>query len=149
MTKRRGNQRLDARVWPDILERLVPATDKRLSEIVDWAKTHDQQWLFDFLDARAKALQAHEEGRVPKSIPPEGYLATRFGLTTAQARVLSAFLAGQTLLEIAKTQSVSITTVRTHFVQIRAKLGARDQVDVVRIALLGGDVGDDETDTLS
>ncbi|MBI1260935.1 MAG: hypothetical protein GC184_04355 [Rhizobiales bacterium] len=139
MNKRRGNHRLDARVWPDILERLVPATDKRLAEIMDWARANDQQWLFSFLDARAAALLAREQGLAPRAIPPVDYLATRFGLTAAQARVLSAFLGGQSLKEIAQMQGVSITTIRTHFVQIRSKLGARDQVDVVRIALLGGD----------
>ncbi|MBX3497651.1 MAG: hypothetical protein KF769_15565 [Parvibaculum sp.] len=39
----------------------------------------------------------------------------------------------------ALAQNVSITTVRTHFVQMREKLGARDQADVVRIALRGGE----------
>lgn len=137
MNRRRARRRLDARVWPEILETLVPATDRRLDEIMAWADRHDQQWLFDFLEARAASLKAGEGRDIVPRIPPEDMLAEKFGLTLAQARVLSAFLAGKTLKEIAALQSVSITTVRTHFVQMRAKLGARDQADVVRIALLG------------
>ena len=134
--RRSGKHRLDARVWPEILESLVPATDKRIGEIMAWVEANEQSWLFEFLESRAADLQARDDGQAWRAIPPEDYLATRFGLTAAQARVLSAFLGGQTLQEIAKLQAVSITTVRSHFVQIRAKLGARDQVDVVRIALL-------------
>jgi DNA-binding CsgD family transcriptional regulator len=137
VNRRRSRRRLDARVWPEILETLVPATDKRLEEIMAWADENDQQWLFDFLETRAASLKAGEgEAALPR-IPPEDVLAEKFGLTLAQARVLSAFLSGQSLKEIARLQSVSINTVRTHFVQMRAKLGARDQADVIRIALLG------------
>ncbi|MEX0839528.1 MAG: LuxR C-terminal-related transcriptional regulator [Parvibaculum sp.] len=139
MTKRKAGGRLDARVWPGILETLVPATDRRLVEIMAWAEAHDQKWLFDFLEARAANLRADTDENFRGKIPPEDHLAQRFGLTVAQARVLSAFLAGQNLREIARLQGVSITTVRTHFVQMREKLGARDQADVIRIALLGGD----------
>lgn len=141
MTKRKPGGRLDARVWPGILETLVPATDKRLEQIMAWADAHDQKWLFDFLGARAANLHAGAGENFRGRIPPEDHLAQRFGLTVAQARVLSAFLAGQSLREIATAQGVSITTVRTHFVQMREKLGARDQADVVRIALLDDDAG--------
>ncbi len=137
MNRRRSRRRLDARVWPEILETLVPATDKRLEEIMAWADENDQQWLFDFLEARASVLQRQDAAAARSGIPPEDLLAEKFGLTLAQARVLSAFLAGQSLKEIAALQNVSITTIRTHFVQMRAKLGARDQADVVRVALLG------------
>ncbi len=133
MNRRRSRRRLDARVWPEILETLVPATDRRLDEIMAWADRHDQQWLFDFLEARAASLKAGEGRDIVPRILPEDMLAEKFGLTLAQARVLSAFLAGKSLKEIAALQSVSITTVRTHFVQMRAKLGARDQADVVRV----------------
>lgn len=139
MTKRKPGGRLDARVWPGILETLVPATDRRLVEIMAWADAHDQKWLFDFLEARAANLRAGAGENFHGKIPPEDHLARRFGLTVAQARVLSAFLAGRSLREIAQAQGVSITTVRTHFVQMREKLGARDQTDVIRIVLLGGD----------
>ena len=139
MNRRKSGGRLDARVWPGILETLVPATDRRLEQIMAWADAHDQERLFDFLEARAANLRADTGENFHGRIPPEDHLAQRFGLTVAQARVLSAFLGGQSLKEIAQTQGVSITTVRTHFVQMREKLGARDQVDVVRIALLGAD----------
>ena len=138
---RRHKDRLSARVWPGIHEGLVPETDRRLSEIMDWADENDQDWIFEFLNARSKAIQQNDPKAHVGKIPPEDFLAVRFDLTSAQARVLSAFLAGQSLQEIAASQGVSINTVRTHFVQVRGKLGARDQADVVRIALLGNDEG--------
>ena len=136
MARRRRNH-LDARAWPGLSEGLVPATNKRLSEIMDWADAHDQDWLLDFLEARSKKLQQEGAAAGSRDLPPEDFLAVRFDLTPAQAKVLSAFLTGHTLQEISEAQQVSINTVRTHFVQIRAKLGARDQADVVRIALMG------------
>lgn len=138
---RRAKDHLSARVWPGIHEGLVPETDRRLSEIMDWAAENDQDWIFEFLNARSKAIQQNDPGALVGKIPPEDFLAVRFDLTSAQARVLSAFLAGQSLQEIAESQGVTINTVRTHFVQVRGKLGARDQADVVRIALLGNDEG--------
>ena len=137
MTSKSSKERLSARVWPGISDALVPATDKRLGEIMDWATEHHEDWLFEFLDARSSNLQNGDGRALTHQMPPEDYLARRFLLTSAQAKVLSAFLAGQTLQEIADAQMKKINTVRTHFVQIRAKLNARDQADVVRIALLG------------
>jgi len=138
---RRSKDRLSARVWPGIHEGLVPETDRRLTEIMDWAATHGEDWIFEFLNARSKAIQENDPDALIGKIPPEDFLAVRFDLTSAQAKVLCAFLAGQTLQEIADAQGVTINTVRTHFVQVRGKLGARDQADVVRIALLGNDEG--------
>ncbi|MEQ9520573.1 MAG: helix-turn-helix transcriptional regulator [Parvibaculum sp.] len=137
MAEKRNRHRLSARVWPSISEALVPETDKRLKEIMDWAADRDESWLFDFLEARSNALQKEGASLPSDRVPPEDYLAQKFGLTVAQAKVLSAFLSGLTLQDIAERQNVKINTVRTHFVQVRIKLGARDQADVVRIALLG------------
>ncbi len=138
---RRSKDHLSARVWPGIHEGLVPETDRRLSEIMEWADANEQHWIFEFLNARSKAIQQNDPDALNGKIPPEDFLAVRFDLTSAQARVLSAFLAGQSLHDIAASQGVTINTVRTHFVQVRGKLGARDQADVVRIALLGNDEG--------
>ncbi len=136
---RRSKDRLSARVWPGIHEGLVPETDRRLGEIMSWAEENDEKWIFEFLNARSKAIQENDADAHKGRIPPEDFLAVRFSLTSAQAKVLCAFLAGQSLQEIADGQGVTIYTVRTHFVQVREKLGARDQADVVRIALLGTD----------
>lgn len=134
---RRSKDRISARVWPGLHEGLVPETDRRLGEIMSWAEENDEEWIFEFLNARSKAIQENDPDALNGKIPPEDFLAVRFDLTSAQAKVLCAFLAGQSLQEIADAQGVTINTVRTHFVQVRGKLGARDQADVVRIALLG------------
>jgi DNA-binding CsgD family transcriptional regulator len=141
MVDRRSKEHLSARVWPGIHERLVPETDRRLGEIMAWADENGEEWIFEFLNARSKAVQENDADAPMGKIPPEDFLAVRFSLTSAQAKVLCAFLAGQTLQKIADSQGVTINTVRTHFVQVRGKLGARDQADVVRIALLGTDEG--------
>jgi DNA-binding CsgD family transcriptional regulator len=106
-----------------------------------WADENGEEWIFEFLNARSKAIQENDADALQGKIPPEDFLAVRFLLTSAQAKVLCAFLAGQSLQEIADGQGVTIHTVRTHFVQVREKLGARDQADVVRIALLGANEG--------
>ena len=97
-TKERcSKERLSARVWPGIHEGLVPETDRRLSEIMDWVADNGEDWIFEFLKARSKAIQENDPDALVGQILPEDFLTVRFDLTSAQAKVLCAFLAGQTL----------------------------------------------------
>ena len=134
-------QAVNAWYWPDTTDATAPTVAKRLSQIFKWAEENKQDWLFDFVDARADLLKSITRGETETKLPTADHLAARFDLTPAEADILELFLAGGTLREIADAQQVSINTVRTHFVHIRGKLDARDQADVVRIALFA-DVAD-------
>ena len=59
----------------------------------------------------------------------------RPALTEAEQAVLAALVAGRTPDEIASTQGVSITTVRTHIMRLHQKFGVTRTIDVVRLAL--------------
>jgi DNA-binding CsgD family transcriptional regulator len=61
-------------------------------------------------------------------------LATTFGLTGAEARVLSALLEGLSLSDIASRQQVSKNTIRSHLQHLFEKTNTRRQSDLVRIA---------------
>jgi DNA-binding CsgD family transcriptional regulator len=63
---------------------------------------------------------------------PEEALRTIFGLTRAQARLVSALLAGQSLLQYALSAGISINTAKTQMRQVFAKTGYDRQVDLVR-----------------
>ena len=69
-----------------------------------------------------------------KSPAPDG-LASRFGLTEAEAAVLAELVDGLTPAEIATRKGVSLTTVRTHIARLHLKFGTTRTLDVVRIAL--------------
>jgi len=58
--------------------------------------------------------------------------ASRHGLTHAEARVLDLLCGGLTPREIARRQSVALSTVRTHVGSIRAKTRARSIGTLVR-----------------
>jgi DNA-binding CsgD family transcriptional regulator len=62
-------------------------------------------------------------------------LCTRLHLTPAESRVLEQLAAGMTADQIAATQSVNVTTVRTHLRALFAKTGRNRQSDLVRLAL--------------
>ncbi|MCR9241824.1 MAG: helix-turn-helix transcriptional regulator [Rhodobiaceae bacterium] len=128
-------------LWPDVPASEVPGIDQRVGEIMLWASKNDEDWLLEFVEKRLGGASRGSEAPVARPLPAAEELASRFSLTPAQARVLSEFLEGRTLREIAVDQKVKISTVRSHFVDVRGKLGARDQADVVRIALLGNDEG--------
>lgn len=125
-----------ARLWPDVPASETAGIDQRVDEIMNWATSNDQDWLLEFVEKRLTDAGRGENAAHKDLFPSATELATRFSLTPAQAKVLSAFLTGRTLREIAADQKVKISTVRSHFVDVRGKLGARDQADVVRIALL-------------
>lgn len=58
-----------------------------------------------------------------------------YGLTQAEADVLTRIAAGDTPREIADRQRVSISTVRTHLKSLFAKTDTRRQADLVRLAI--------------
>ncbi len=58
-----------------------------------------------------------------------------FGLTSAEAEILGAFLNGRSLREIAADRGRSHTTVRTQFHAVMTKFGVQTQAELVRSAL--------------
>ena len=97
---------------------------------------------------RGERLQQESEGRgVPPVVllrlltPPdrlkidETALVTWFGLSKKEAALAAAFATGTSLAEFAEQRDVAITTVRTQFANLKAKLGAGDQAAVVRQVL--------------
>ena len=67
-------------------------------------------------------------------LPPQA-LAARYGLTPAQARLLSALARGETLADYAARTGVGIGTIRSHLKDLAARTGQRRQADLVRMAL--------------
>jgi DNA-binding CsgD family transcriptional regulator len=61
-------------------------------------------------------------------------LATTFGLTGAEGRVLSALLEGLSLSDIATRHQISINTVRSHLQRLFEKTNTKRQSDLIRIA---------------
>lgn len=70
------------------------------------------------------------------TMPDAGILQGLFDLTAAEARVARNLLEGATASHIARTNEVSITTVRSHIQSILSKTGVSRQVDLIH--LLGG-----------
>jgi len=59
-----------------------------------------------------------------------------YDLSPREAAVAAAFAEGMSLTDYAEATDVAITTVRTHFANVKAKLGASDQAAVVRKVLV-------------
>lgn len=66
--------------------------------------------------------------------------AERFGLTTAERRLLSRLFAGMSLASAASSLGVARTTARTHLQRIFDKTGSRRQSDLVRLVALGAEL---------
>lgn len=64
----------------------------------------------------------------------EGLLAQAFQLTDAEAQILTAFLDGQDLKDIASARRRSLATVRTQMQTIMAKAGVKTQAELMRNA---------------
>ncbi|WP_262696456.1 helix-turn-helix transcriptional regulator [Kordiimonas aquimaris] len=62
-----------------------------------------------------------------------------YGLSKREAALATAFAQGMSLKDYAHTHGVSITTVRTQFAQVKTKMSAASQADVVRLTLLAQD----------
>lgn len=97
---------------------------------------------------RAERLRRESEGRggppvvLLRLLPPpdqltidEEALVTWYGLSNKEAALAAAFATGTSLADFADQRDVSITTVRTQFANLKAKLGAGDQAAVVRHVL--------------
>lgn len=73
--------------------------------------------------------------RGPAALPDQSLLCAAFGLTGAEARVLSALLEGQTPAAHARSQGVTIHTVRRQIAVLMQKMGCNRQADLVRLGL--------------
>lgn len=67
--------------------------------------------------------------------PDPDILRMSYGLSEREAGLAAAFAGGTTLEDYRAANELSMATVRTHFARLKAKLGARDQADVVRLCL--------------
>lgn len=97
---------------------------------------------------RGERLQQESEGR---GVPPvvllriltpttdiridEAALVAWYGLSQKEAALAASFATGTALADYATQNDVSITTVRTQFANVKAKLGATDQSAVTRYVL--------------
>jgi DNA-binding CsgD family transcriptional regulator len=66
---------------------------------------------------------------------PDHVLARVLGLAQAEARLLAALVAGQTMAEYAESAGVTINTAKTQLKQIFLKTGHNRQADVIRAVL--------------
>ncbi len=64
-----------------------------------------------------------------------GWLAQRFGLSTAERALLQAIVDGVTLAEAAEHLGIEVSSARTRLKTIQSKTGCRRQVELVRLAL--------------
>jgi len=67
--------------------------------------------------------------------PPSSYaaIASSFGLTPAETRLLERLAQGQTLAEAAKALTVAETTAKTHLAHLFEKMGVSRQADLVAL----------------
>jgi DNA-binding CsgD family transcriptional regulator len=72
--------------------------------------------------------------RGPASPSSAGVLRAAFGLTSAEAAVLSALIAGASAKQLAAQRGVALSTVRTQIAALMEKVGCSRQVDLVRKA---------------
>lgn len=66
---------------------------------------------------------------------PQEHLRQAFDLTPAEARLLSALVAGERVDAYARRSGVTVTTVKAHLRQLFAKTGETRQADLIRLAL--------------
>jgi DNA-binding CsgD family transcriptional regulator len=68
-------------------------------------------------------------------LPPEQHLVSLFGLTTAEAQIVLALLAGKRLEEVAEERAVSLGTVRSQFKSVLRKTEVDRQAELIRSML--------------
>jgi len=75
----------------------------------------------------------------PPRVPEwrEGMLREAYGLTPAEERLALLILQGLTLGEAEAVLNIRHSTARTHMKRIYAKTGARRQVELVRLLMMG------------
>lgn len=71
----------------------------------------------------------------PRSLPSAAHLASRFGLTRAEADLAASLAAGHSLADIARSSGRGLTTVRSHLARLMDKTGARRQAALVQLLL--------------
>ena len=76
-------------------------------------------------------IVAVSDGQSYGQVAPEA-LQELFGLTTAEARLASAFAAGATLENYASARGIGLGTVRYQIKQVFSKSGAKSQADLMR-----------------
>jgi DNA-binding CsgD family transcriptional regulator len=69
------------------------------------------------------------------AVAPEQALARAYGLTSAEARLVSALLAGQSLTVYADVAGISRNTAKRHLDHIFLKTGHHRQADLIRAVL--------------
>jgi DNA-binding CsgD family transcriptional regulator len=84
-----------------------------------------------FGPATPAALVIFADPAAGKTVAPE-VLASAYELTSAEARLLAALLAGQSLADYARSAGISINTANTHLDHVFAKTGHHRQADLVR-----------------
>lgn len=73
----------------------------------------------------------------PDSTPPDAvrWIARRFGLSPAEARLAGAVIDGMPLAHAAEQLGIRLSTARTRLKTIQAKTGCHRQLDLVRLAM--------------
>ncbi|MBO9695176.1 MAG: helix-turn-helix transcriptional regulator [Sphingopyxis sp.] len=73
----------------------------------------------------------------PDSTPADaiGWIARRFGLSPAEARLAGAVIDGIPLADAAEQSGIRLSTARTRLKTIQAKTGCHRQLDLVRLAM--------------
>jgi DNA-binding CsgD family transcriptional regulator len=94
----------------------------------------------DPLGLRAAAVAFISDPSVD-SLAPEDVLRHSFGLTRAEARLVSALVSGVSVADYAGMNERSRNTVRSQLKSAMAKLGVRRQADLVRVLLAVPRVG--------
>ena len=75
-------------------------------------------------------------GMPARSLPlEERFVARRYGLTRAEAKLLQALVDGKRLTDYAEGAGITLNTAKTHLKQIFAKTGSRRQSDLIRLIL--------------
>lgn len=110
---------------------MVPIGHSEISPMVRGWHASEASWLVLITDPRLGQIRVD---RVLQSV---------FGLTKMETRLAIALANGVTLADYAAQHEVALTTVRSHLANLRGKMDARSQADVVRlVTALRGQVSD-------
>ena len=95
--------------------------------------------VFHWLEERMPCAVVCVMERLPRRVPDQRELTSRFGLTAAETALSEALLSGMTLKQFAQARGVSIHTVRAQLGAVFEKTGVSQQSQLV--ALLAADQG--------
>ncbi len=88
----------------------------------------------EFDGVEGKVLVILVDGNVGRRTPIH-WIATRYGLAPAEARLAGLLVDGDTLAEAADTLGIKLSTARTRLKAVQAKTGCHRQADLIRLAL--------------